>query len=230
MKTAIISDIHGNYPALEAVLADIAKEKADVIYCLGDLVGYYCMINEVIETLRQRHISSLMGNHDYALVYNQGVIDRSKTCTKILSRHLSVIKEENLQFLKQCGSYFAVKAGGKNLYCVHGGLSDPVDEYITTIDEHYFIKHRFGYDVLVSGHTHIPRNEVCGNKTYLNPGSVGQPRDGNPDACYLLISESGYVHKRVSYNIRKICDEMEKQGYDARIYQNLYKGRGVGSQ
>jgi putative phosphoesterase len=228
MRVAVISDIHGNYPALQAVLSDISKEKADKIYCLGDLVGYYCMINEVIDSIRELGIQTLMGNHDFALLYNNGVIERSKTCTKILGRQLNDITKENHEFLKSLGPDLEFSTGNDSFYCVHGGLGDPVDEYIGKIDEAYFKKYEFKFDNLISGHTHIPRNEVLGKWRYLNPGSVGQPRDGNPEASYLLLSEDEYRHKRVEYDIDRIAGEMKKNNYEPYIYEILYKGVKIG--
>lgn len=99
-KIAFISDIHGNFPALQAVWADIKSRGISEIYCLGDLVGYYCQINEVISFIRDNHIPCLMGNHDYALCYNEGKITRSKTCTSILKSQLSFISITNLYFLR----------------------------------------------------------------------------------------------------------------------------------
>ncbi len=228
MRIAVISDIHGNFPALQAVLHDIEKEKAEAIYCLGDLVGYYCMIDEVIETIRSLNIKTLLGNHDYALLYNEGIIQRSKTCTNILTRQLKEIKKENLDFLKTAEKSFEFNYGNKNFFCVHGGLEDNIDEYIRVIDENYFEKNNFIHDVLLSGHTHIPRNEVIGTKRYLNPGSVGQPRDGIPAASYLLLSGNKYEHKRVSYNIDLIAMEMKARNYEPYIYEILYRGVKVG--
>jgi putative phosphoesterase len=228
MKIAVISDIHGNFPALQAVLKDIEKEQADIIYCLGDLVGYYCMIDEVIETIRSLKLRTLCGNHDYALLFNEGVIHRSKTCTNILTRQLEEIEKENLFFLKTLERTFEFKLGNKTFFCVHGGLEDPIDEYINNIGEDYFVKNNFKYDVLLSGHTHIPRNEIIGTKQYLNPGSVGQPRDGNPAASYLLLSDNKYEHKRVTYNIDLIAAEMKARNYDPYIYKILYRGVKIG--
>lgn len=228
MKIAVISDIHGNFPALEAVLKDIRKEQPDVIYCLGDLVGYYCMINEVIEAIRDCKIKTLLGNHDFALLYTKGVIERSKTCTRVLSRQLVDIKKENFDFLSTLERYIQFNINQESFYCVHGGLEDPVDEYIGVLTEEYFEKNEFRYDVLISGHTHYPRNDIIGKKKYLNPGSVGQPRDGNPAASYLLIENTKYTHKRVSYNINSIADEMRKKNYEPYIYEILYKGIKIG--
>ncbi len=228
MKVAVISDIHGNYPALQAVLKDIEGEKVDKIFCLGDLVGYYCMINEVIELINHLGIQTLLGNHDYALLHNHGVIERSKTCTKILSRQLQDIKQDNLEYLKSFGKSFDFVIGNESFFCVHGGLADPLDEYIGFINESYFEKYGFKKDVLISGHTHIPRNEIVGKKRYLNPGSVGQPRDGNPAASYLIISDHEYRHKRVNYSIDVIADEMKNNNYEPYIYEILFRGVRIG--
>jgi len=228
MKFAIISDIHGNYPALQAVLSDIEAEKVDRIVCLGDLVGYYCMINEVIETIREKGIQTICGNHDYALVFNNGIIERSKTCTRILTRQQQYITPENIDYLKQLEHSISFETGHKTYYCVHGGLNDEIDEYIRNIDLDYFEANNFQKDVLMSGHTHMVRNEVYGPKRYLNPGSVGQPRDGNPAAAYLLIEDDTYRHKRVKYDIAAIAAKMREEQYDEYIYEILYRGVKIG--
>src|SRR5689334_2323161 len=103
-ETAIISDVHGNFPALRSVLEDIDRRGIKTVYCLGDLVGYYCQINEVIDELRRRSITCLMGNHDFAMVYRNGQIPTSKTCTRILERQIKYITPANLKFLQTLSS------------------------------------------------------------------------------------------------------------------------------
>lgn len=228
MKIAVIADVHGNYPALTAVLKDIATEGVDQVYCLGDLVGYYCMIDEVIDTLRDSDIPCLMGNHDYALCFSGGVIERSKTCTRILGRQLQEIRADNRDWLSQLPDKVSFQLGEKTFLGVHGGLEDPIDEYIQEIDEAYFNRHAFTHDVLVSGHTHQLRNERAGRFTYLNPGSVGQPRDGNPYSSYLVIAEQEIRHKRVSYDVDRIASAMKEKMYEPYIYEILYRGVKIG--
>jgi len=228
MKIAVLSDIHGNYPALQAVLEDTDRKKADAVYCLGDLVGYYCLFNEVIREIRERRIPVIMGNHDYALLYREGVIDRSKTATAILKRQLREITPSNLDFLRSCPKSMEFSLGGKRFFCVHGGLGDFTDEYIKEINEEYFRLHDFRSDVLISGHTHCPGIQRAGQHLYMNPGSVGQPRDGNSSASYLMVSDDQYELIRVPYDIDAMTAEMAKNNYDSYIYENLYKGLRIG--
>jgi len=228
MKVAVLSDIHGNYPALQAVLDDADRKRADAIYCLGDLVGYYCLFNEVISEMRKRRIPVIMGNHDYALLYREGVIERSKTATAILRRQLLEITPSNLDFLRSCPMSMEFSVSGKRFFCVHGGLGDFTDEYIKEVNEAYFRMHDFRSDVLVSGHTHIPGIKRAGEKLYMNPGSVGQPRDGDASASYLMVSDDQYELIRVPYDVDEMAAEMEKNNYDSYIYENLYKGVKIG--
>ena len=227
-KVAIISDIHGNYPALKAVLEDIKHEDVEKIICLGDLVGFYCMINEVIKTIRDLNIETILGNHDRAIIKNKGVIERSKTCTSTLKRQLEYITDENYSFLARLKDNYKFKFFNKIYFCVHGGLNDFIDEYIGDVNEVYLDNNNFSYDVLISGHSHIPMIKSLSNHVYLNPGSVGQPRDQDKRASYLLISENKSSIKRVLYDINDIVKRMDKEGFDPYISEILYRGVRVG--
>lgn len=226
-KIAFISDVHGNYPALLAVLDDIDKKNVKNIICLGDLVGYYSMINEVIETIRNRDIHTILGNHDFALVYNNGRIERSKTCTHILENQLTYISSENLVFLSELPNQLITESNGKSFFCVHGGLNDPIDEYLFETNEAYFNSHNFKNDFLVTGHIHqflhLKTNEI----THINPGSVGQPRDNDPRASYLITDGFQIVQHRVEYNIDEIANDMIKMGFSEYIYAGLYTGKKI---
>lgn len=223
-KIAIISDIHGNYPALIAVLKDIEKEDVNEIICLGDLVGYYSMVNEVIETIRNLNIYTILGNHDRAMILNQGIIPRSKTCTITLTSQLTYITKENFDFLCSLNQYYVFKLFDKKYFCVHGGLKDYLDEYIGKLDKSYFERNNFEYDFLITGHTHIPKIEHFGKYTYLNPGSVGQPRDGNNKASYILLAKEKTEIKRINYDIEAIIERMKQAGFEEYISEVLYTG------
>ena len=136
---AILSDVHGNYPALQSVLKDIDQRGIKTVYCLGDLVGYYCMINETVETVRHRRIQTVMGNHDHALVKNKGKLQASGTATAILQRQLEYISASNFEYLDTLPDSLSFKIGKLSGYGVHGGLKNRIDEYIKDINEKYFI-------------------------------------------------------------------------------------------
>jgi len=192
-SVAILSDIHGNFPALEAVLSDVEARKIRTIYCLGDLVGYYCMINEVVDEVREKKITVIRGNHEEAMIKTGGVIPTSKTCTSILKRQLTYISAENLDYLSQLPESFSFTFGGKRVVGVHGGLLDNIQEYLTSPSEQYFASADFDGDMLLSGHTHISNVATFGRYMHINPGSVGQPRDLNPNASYAIMSDDGSV-------------------------------------
>lgn len=227
-KLAFISDIHGNYPALKAVLADIDKRGIEKIICLGDLVGYYSMINEVVYELRERKVDCIIGNHDYAMLYTNGVIERSKTCTTILKKQLTYIAPENFAYISSLPESLVTGHNGKSYFSVHGGLNDFIDEYLFRTNEDYFTRLNFKYDVLVTGHTHQLINEKSGVFTHLNPGSVGQPRDEDPRSAYLIIQETEAKHIRVEYDIDEIVSDMKAKGFEEYIYAGLYTGKKIG--
>lgn len=219
---AIISDIHGNYPALRAVLSDIEKKNCDKIICLGDIAGYYCMINQCINELRERKIQCLLGNHDYYLANRLGC-PRSNSANACLNFQESIIEEKNMLWLKNLKTSI-LKLG--NMSLVHGGWQDNLDEYLYNISKDYF--ENLEGDFFFSGHTHVPVVVNYGDKIYCNPGSVGQPRDGNPKASYAIVDNSNVEIKRVSYDIDEIVFAMKNAGFDEYIYKNLYIGSRIG--
>ena len=148
MKLAIISDIHGNLPALEAVINDIENNNCDQIISLGDVAGYYCFINECIEILDKRRIINIMGNHDFYIL-NGVCCPRSHSANKCLDFQRKEITEASINWLNKSISYF----NNKELSMVHGGWNNLLDEYIYEIDSNYFRDKSQKY--FFSGHTHI---------------------------------------------------------------------------
>ena len=218
---AIISDIHGNYPALEAVLRDVDATGCTKIICLGDVAGYYCMVNECIEALRARDVRSLMGNHDQYLLTGASP-KRSGAASRCIDYQRGVVTPDNLAWLG--GSALTLRIA--DLSMVHGGWIDPIDEYLNDIREEYFADLDGTY--FFSGHTHVQVLARFRNKTYCNPGSVGQPRDGDPRAAYALFDDGTIALRRVAYDIDRIAGAMERAGFEAYFYENLYVGRRIG--
>jgi len=228
-KIAIISDIHGNISALDAVLEDIAKRGIFRIYCLGDLVGYYCFFNEVVERIKELHIPTIMGNHDNALVNNNGEILYSKTCSRILKWQLENININTEMYLKSLPSSIEFEFAGKLISCLHAGLINPIDEYNYDISEDYLKSNNFTRDVLITGHTHlIAYKKYYTGQIWLNPGSIGQSRDHDNRASYLIIDDNFNIDFiRIPYDYMMIVNAMKKKGFEDYISNPLITGEKI---
>lgn len=218
----IISDIHGNYPALCAVLSELDRCGCEEIISLGDVCGYYCMINECIEELRKRNVLNIMGNHDYYILNNESC-GRSYTANICLDYQRKVLKKENIAWLKKSVKHLK----RDNMWMVHGGWHDFLDEYIT--DFSFLDDETSNIDIYISGHTHVQKMVKGKHAIYINPGSVGQPRDGIPSAAYGIIHKTGQIElKRTAYNIDEIAAKMQEVGFHKRISSCLYRGVKIG--
>lgn len=213
---AIISDIHGNYIALKEVLKEIDKMQITKIYCLGDVVGYYSQVNECCNELRKREIDCIMGNHDWYMVA-KSFCPRSNSVNDCLKYQRSIITEVNLSWLET----FPLFRHEGEFSMVHGGWCNPIDEYLSP-DEEYFSKIEGKY--FVSGHTHVQELKEFGNKIYCNPGSVGQPRDGDNRASFTVFDGKNFQLHRVEYDIDKVGELMEKAGFSGYYYGCLKTG------
>lgn len=219
---ALISDVHGNYPALERVLEEIDRLGCGQILSLGDVSGYYCMINECIEELRRRKVINLLGNHDHYLIHHDAC-PRSTTVNICMDYQRRIISEENYRYLE--GSVEEFDNGV--LSARHGGWSDPIDEYIKRFD--FSAAKGRKEKIFASGHTHIQHMEQSGPLTYVNPGSVGQPRDGDSRAAFAVLEDDGGITcYRVKYDIEKIARQMRREGFSERTYECLYRGVRIG--
>jgi len=216
MKIAFIADIHGNYEALKAVLVEIEKLGVHSVYCAGDVVGYYSQVNEVCRVLRERKIPSVMGNHDWYLA-GGGFCRRSRSVNDCLLYQRNVIEKEHLEWLRTLPLNMHID----NIHVVHGGWTDPLDEYVTPT-EAYFEK--VEGEIFVSGHTHVQRVEHFAQKVYCNPGSVGQPRDGDPRAAFAVFDGSRFTLHRVEYDMQVVFDRMEAAGFNDYYYGCLKTG------
>jgi len=216
MKTGFISDIHGNFEALTSVLAEIDRLGVDRIYCAGDIVGYYTQINECCELLQARGIPSVMGNHDWYMA-GGGFCPRSKSVNDCLVYQRSVLTDANLRWLRT----LPVQMQVDNIQMVHGGWADPLDEYLKPSAEYF---EKVLGEVFVSGHTHVQTVKQFGSKTYCNPGSVGQPRDGDPRAAFAVYDGAAFSLHRVEYNMQPVFDLMEAAGFNDYYYGGLKYG------
>ncbi len=212
----LISDIHGNFEALKAVFMQLDAMKVDQVYCLGDVVGYYSQVNECCEYLRERGAICLIGNHDWYMM-GGGFCPRSNSVNDCLRYQRKVITAENKQWLDS----FRVQLRVDNLRLVHAGWADPIDEYLWEPSADYF--ERVEGQFFASGHTHIQSIHNFGDKVYCNPGSVGQPRDGDPRAAFATFDGEFRLH-RVEYNMQRVFDLMTAAGFDDYYYGSLKTG------
>ena len=216
MKIGMIADIHGNYEALKAVLAELDRLTISEIYCMGDVVGYYSQVNECCDTLRLRNIPCVMGNHDWYMASGSSCL-RSKSVNDCISYQRKIITPENLNWVRN----FKILSVVDNIRMVHGGWGDPIDEYLKA-SEKYF-SHIEG-EIFFSGHSHVQVLHKYGKKTYCNPGSVGQPRDNDPRSAFAIFDGKEVTLHRVKYDFTKVFELMDKAGFNDYYYGCLKTG------
>jgi putative phosphoesterase len=226
-ELAIVSDIHGNLDALNAIVKDIINKP---IYCLGDLVGYGANPNEVIEWARENNVKCVMGNHEYAVI-TRDVSWFNPDAQKAIFWTCSNLKRENFDFIKKLPKKIEIKVDSVRILFVHGSPNDPIFEYVLP-DTHeglfdYYLSSN-NVDVIGLGHTHIPFLHESDKGIIFNPGSIGQPRSGDPRACYAILTiDNGNVkveHKLVEYDIESAANKIIKAGLPRFLAQRLYIG------
>jgi len=220
---AIISDIHGNLPALNAVLYAIDELGCQKIISLGDITGYYSHPHECVDKLRHRNALQLLGNHDYYIVSGTAC-PRSTLVSDLIKYQRKVITEEQ----KALFSTFSSQLNIGDMSMVHGGWNDPLDEYLYEVSEHDLVGNN---KYFFSGHTHVQTLFLFQDKIYCNPGSVGQPRDGDPRAAFAIFDGGRVVLHRVEYDIDETVKLMKSVGFtDRKLWDNLYVGSQIGGR
>lgn len=219
MKAGIISDVHSNRVALDAVLDDMPPVEA--LLCAGDVVGYNPWPGECIDTLRDRVPASVMGNHDRAVV--TGTAFRfngmAKAGIEYARDELNDLQTDWLSHRPD-----SRRACDRRVRIVHGHPDDP-DHY--TYPEEFDADMLGGEEVLVMGHTHVQHHETYDDGIVMNPGSVGQPRDGDPRAAYAVLDldELRVEERRVKYDIEAVQEAVREAGLPDKTGMRLTKGR-----
>jgi predicted phosphodiesterase len=218
----LISDIHANAAALRAVLAELDRLGVDEVLCLGDVAGYGPQVNECCELIRARGIPTLIGNHDFYLAFD-APCPRSTAANLCLDFQRRIVDPAHKAWLGENPKFHDIPP---DVRMVHAGWNDPLEEYLIELRPAYFEAlqgRRF-----FSGHTHVQGVWPVGEKTYCNPGSVGQPRDGDPRAAFAVIDGEQVSLHRVDYDIDEVADAARAQGYEDRLFLNLYDGARIG--
>ena len=243
MRVAVLSDIHGNLPALDAVLGALAPY--DAVWQLGDVVGYGPQPDEVVARLAAIGSIGVRGNHDAAAIgelSTDAFNDDARTAVEWTAARISAATRRWLGGLP-LRSVAAEPA--MDLTLVHGSPRDPVWEYLFTSAVARANLSHFETPYCLVGHTHIPlvfreddgqlhasaptdrsTLELDRRRVILNPGSVGQPRDGDPRACGMLLdTETGRVEwRRVAYPIEEVQSAMRARGLPVRLVERLTHG------
>ena len=200
MRILLLADIHGNWPALQAI-----DEPFDVCLCLGDLVDYGLDPVPCIDWVRRRCLYTVRGNHDHGVCQNVKLSGQNgfKFLTSV-TRPLSRARcgPEDLRFLGTLPLTQMVTLDDLRFLLVHGTPRDPMDEYGPP-DVNFWTRRlqNVDADVICVGHTHQAFMLEVGDKLVINPGSVGLPRDGDPRAAYAIIEDRRVELKRVEYPI-----------------------------
>jgi putative phosphoesterase len=206
MRILVISDPHANLAALEAV----TQEPFDCLICLGDLVGYGPAPNEVIRFVKEHALVAIRGNHDNALALDvdcQCAPPNKALAEATLAYHRTILEGENLDWLRALPTSAEFKVDGYRFAAVHATPRDQLYGYEITPDlpddqlrgEIEGVK----ADFILLGHTHLPMVRGIGSRVVVNPGSVGQPRDGIPESSYAIIEDGIAELKRCTYDLQK---------------------------
>ncbi len=240
MRVAVISDIHANLPALEAVAEAIAGEAPDAVWCLGDLVGYGPDPNACCAWAAAHTALCLAGNHDLGVLGTLDLADFSGDAAVAAGWTRAELAEDARAYL--AGLESSAERDGVGLY--HGSPRDPVWEYVLTWEAARDAIDIAGKDVTLVGHSHVPlaivdgrgsigghaaggtEIELAGGRWLLNPGSVGQPRDGDPEAAWLLL-DLGARHasfRRAPYDVARTQARIREQGLPDALAERLAHG------
>ena len=241
-RVALLSDVHGNLPAFQAVLEDIEREGVDARWCLGDLVGYGAQPDECVELARESCDVCLIGNHDMVALDKLDTSEFSHNAAVAALWTRDNITPESVDYLN--GLELVREAGELGLY--HASPRDPVWEYVLSTGQASACMDVMGPRVGVVGHSHVALWFMRGDRGVsgdmapggseldlsegdwlVNPGGVGQPRDGDPRAAWLLLDlgRRFAAFRRVPYDIRATQTESRAAGLPESLALRIQLGQ-----
>ena len=226
-KFAVISDVHANMEALEAVLGELAGME---VVCLGDFVDYGAQPDEVIGALRRRGAKSIIGNHDAAaLTGDTSQFNPKAAMSSVWTR--TKLSKESRDHLETLPEEIRMRVEDAELYFTHGSPDDHLWEYVdprTHSDLFGFYLDRLKVRCIGLGHTHVPYVWQEEGRLVFNPGSVGQPRDGDPRASYAqVLVDGGEVRveiRRAEYDVESAASKIRGAGLPSSHADRLLTG------
>jgi putative phosphoesterase len=232
MKIALLSDIHSNLPALESVLELVTDLKADVLYCLGDIVGYGPFPNECVDLVRSQFKRVVRGNHDAGASGQADIEHFNKYGQAAIKWTRATLTSENLAYLMNLPLTFTQD----EITIVHASPVRPAEwTYVLSLHEALECFQAFTTQNCFVGHTHIPiivgddlttNHYRKGKRHLINVGSVGQPRDGNPNAAFGMLDTTAdvYTLHRVPYEIKRTSNAIKDAGLPTFLGKRLHRG------
>ena len=223
MRYGVLSDVHGNLPALEAVCE--AMPPVDGYLCAGDVVGYNPWPAACIDRLREMDAVTVRGNHDHAVATDGGAWFNSMGRAGVAYAR-EQLDRTALEWLDSLPTHETVS--GEAVLLVHGHPDDP-NRY-TYPDSFSAAMLGENHRVVITGHTHVQGHREFEGGLVMNPGSVGQPRDGDPRAAFAVLELDGdsgrprLEEHRVEYDIERVVEAVEAAGLPTRIGTRLRRG------
>lgn len=240
MRYAVISDVHANLEALEAVLRDIKKRGIDELLFLGDAVGYGPNPNECVELLKRNCKTLLAGNHDWAAIGLTDIQYFNEYAKAAILWTQEVLTPDARKFIKTLPLTKDLRK--ENMLLVHSTPKEPEAwHYLLTLWDAEINFHYFHHRACMIGHSHLPfviervpsgemityksEARLGKNERYIiNAGSVGQPRDRDPRACYVIFGDDTLEFVRLEYAIEKTQKKMRDAGLPLMLIERLSKG------
>jgi putative phosphoesterase len=238
MKFAVFGDIHGNIEALKAVYSAARASGVEKMYHLGDLGGYSPFVNEVVGFLIERTIEGVQGNYDETVANDRehcGCKSEDPMQEEMANRSFEWTKQHASQktrdYLRKLPLSISFIAQGKKVLLFHATPSKNNLYWYEDRPEKFFreMAGKVDADILVYGHTHKPYRKDIENKIFINAGSVGKPKDGDPRACVTLIDitaeKVSVEFLRVPYDVEKTAQAIVTSGLPAYFAERLRQGK-----
>lgn len=220
MQIAFISDIHANLEAFSHLEKDLMK--ADLVICLGDYVGYFCQVNEVIGAIRKLGGLCILGNHDYYMLY--GCPDHVPPAVKFgIDYARSTITLENRAWLSNLPMIWGGVVGGVSVIACHGSPWDPINDYLYANSSLFGNLDEYQYDVIAFGQTHRSFIRMDRKPYLVNPGSVGQSRDKVAVACAAILNTGTMQIQQFEYpyNAETVLESAFRNGAGDWIIKHM---------
>jgi len=228
VKVVIISDLHGNYEALRSL-----PEQYDELWVLGDLVNYGPEPGPVVEFVKQNAAAAVRGNHDHSIAHEEDprCTPRYQKMAEVTRLYTaSVLDAAQKDYLRQLPLHMELKRGNTRFYLCHAKPSDPLYGYCPEDSKEWPLElNHVDRDVLLVGHTHTPFIRHVGSRMVVNPGSLGQPKTGKPDACYAVWDKGKFELKSFPYDVDETVGRIQALAFPKVVEKDLITVLKTGS-